>query len=532
MKLKKRKKMNRLTRGLTLVALGLSLVVALQLAALPALAQEELPKEDCAAGSGMAQTVPTQLPETQAPTTEETQLPTEPATLPPETTQATVPETTAQTVPETEPEDPYIEYTVPEGATLAAIAGHYGVAQQRLLDFNSLEELTPGQVIRVPVKPEWNIPPYEPPVRHQVEPGQNLAQVAQLYNVPLESLQRWNRNVSTNEVGRGQQLLIPKIPELAPSGKIIGYSTSCAANPDKPLEVPLYYQTDYPNEMYGSSTVSKGGCGITSLAMVATAMTGYTYTPDQLARYFGGRAENNMERLEYGSEKLGLPYWKSPNWNETYAALKQGKLVIALMEGNSLFTTTQHFIVLTGLTEEGRILVNDPYKPNYDKWDLKEGFQKGFTQNQLLLGYSGAWIYDPAQMPVQAPIYYEPELNRSFTRYPVIDLSVQDRELLARVLWVEARGESLEGQQAVAEVVFNRMISQQFSDTLRDVIYGKEQFRSVPHLDEAEPGQAQYQAIDRALYGKSILPTSVLYFSRYPTNDNFWGEIGHHIFCY
>ena len=206
--------------------------------------------------------------------------------------------------------------------------------------------------------------------------------------------------------------------------------------------------------------------------------------------------------------------------------------MIALMEGNSLFTTTQHFIVLTGLTEEGRILVNDPYKPNYDKWDLKEGFQKGFTQNQLLLGYSGAWIYDPAQMPVQAPIYYEPELNRSFTRYPVIDLSVQDRELLARVLWVEARGESLEGQQAVAEVVFNRMISQQFSDTLRDVIYGKEQFRSVPHLDEAEPGQAQYQAIDRALYGKSILPTSVLYFSRYPTNDNFWGEIGHHIFCY
>ena len=135
-------------------------------------------------------------------------------------------------------------------------------------------------------------------------------------------------------------------------------------------------------------------------------------------------------------------------------------------------------------------------------------------------------------MPEQAPIYAEPELDRSFTRYPVIELSDADRDLLARVIWAEARGESLEGQQAVAEVVFNRMISAQFSDTLRDVVYGDKQFRSVPHLKDAEPWQAQYQAIDRALYGKSILPAAVLYFSRTPTNDSIWGEIGHHIFCY
>ena len=53
-------------------------------------------------------------------------------------------------------------------------------------------------------------------------------------------------------------------------------------------EVPLYFQNDYPDQRYGNGTVATSGCGITSLAMVATAMTGYVYRPDELADYFGG----------------------------------------------------------------------------------------------------------------------------------------------------------------------------------------------------------------------------------------------------
>lgn len=525
-----------------IMAAGLSLLLLAQLGAAPVQALETVPTTQETVGqeeAAAAQTTqPVTLPqetETVPPTqpTDETSQPTlQPSeTAEPETEASEPPQ--EQTAP-TQPEKtkPYVEYTVPEGATLAAIAGHYGVSQQALLELNGITEITPGQTLRVPAKPEWGIEPYVPPQRHTVEPGQTLTQIAEMYGVPLESLRRWNNVPTGGSVGRGVELLIPVIQKPGPFGKIVGYSPSCASRPGEPLQVPLYYQNDYPSEMYGIGTVAKDGCGITSLAMVATALTGHPYKPDELARYFGGCAESNMARLEYGSEVLQLPFWKSPNWNETYAALKEGKLVIALMAGNSLFTTTQHFIVLTGLTEDGKVLVNDPFKPNYEKWDLKEGFANGFSVNQMLLGYSGAWIYDPAQMPEQAPIYAEPELDRSFTRYPVIELSDADRDLLARVIWAEARGESLEGQQAVAEVVFNRMISAQFSDTLRDVVYGDKQFRSVPHLKDAEPWQAQYQAIDRALYGKSILPAAVLYFSRTPTNDSIWGEIGHHIFCY
>lgn len=294
-------------------------------------------------------------------------------------------------------------------------------------------------------------------------------------------------------------------------------------------DIPLYFQNDYPDTMYGYGTVESSGCSITCLAMVATYLTGETYLPDQLARYFGGRAANNMARMEYGSDMMQLPYEKNTNWHTTLAALKEGKIAIALMNENSVFTDSQHFVVLTGITADGKILVNDPYLPNYGKMEL--AFVDGFNQLTISNGYSGGWVYDPAAMPEEPFLYYE-ELPQVEKRFPDIHLNQEDRQLLARVVWVEARGESFEGQQAVAEVVLNRMASGKFSDSLRGVIYAEGQFRSVDFLDEAEPYQTQYEAIDRALNGPYVLPEDVYFFATYPTNDKMWGKIGGHIFCY
>ena len=298
------------------------------------------------------------------------------------------------------------------------------------------------------------------------------------------------------------------------------------------VSIPLYYQTDYPDVLYGAGTIESSGCGITSMAMIASYLTGYAYMPDELAYYFGGRAENNIARLECAAETLGIPYERPENWHYTYAALKQGKCAIVLVASPSEFTDGQHFIVLTGLTEDGKILVNDPYEPNYTKWSLKEGFQTGFTEGQIMAGYQGAWVFDKTEMPTNVKRYTEALPETAVSRYPDIDLTFAERQLLARVVWVEARGESARGQQAVAEVVFNRLMSDGFPDNLRDVIYGENQFRSVKFLDDAEPGQAQYQAIENAIYGPYVLPTDVIYFARYATNNNVWGTIGGHIFCY
>lgn len=294
---------------------------------------------------------------------------------------------------------------------------------------------------------------------------------------------------------------------------------------------PLYFQTDYPNNMFGSGTIANNGCSITCLAMVASYLTGHEYLPDELAGYFGGVAENNIERLEKGAEAMQLPWEKMENFDKTIEALRDGRIIIALMESDSIFTSSQHFIVLTGYNEDGLIMVHDPYEPNYEKWDLKRAFREGFTEGDICCGFSGAWAFDKDAMPEDPFLYFEEDL-RGEPRYPDIQLTYEERQLLARVIWVEAQGECEEGQQAVAEVVLNRMASPNFGNTLKGVIYGEGQFRSVPYLEDAEPHQAQYEAIEAAIYGPYVLPENVVHFATYPTNSSVWGQIGGHIFCY
>ena len=52
-------------------------------------------------------------------------------------------------------------------------------------------------------------------------------------------------------------------------------------------------------------------------------------------------------------------------------------------------------------------MVQDPYAPNYDYWLLKNGFQNGFEEGDLLCGYSGGWIYEVTAMPEEPFIYVE-----------------------------------------------------------------------------------------------------------------------------
>ena len=111
-------------------------------------------------------------------------------------------------------------------------------------------------------------------------------------------------------------------------------------------------------------------------------------------------------------------------------------------------------------------------------------------------------------------------------------ISHAERELIARVVYLEARGEPAAGQQAVAEVVLNRVAAENFPDSVEAVICQGGQFSTAPYLSEAAPGEAQYAAVDAALSGENILPPDVVYFSREGENDRVWGSIGNHVFCY
>lgn len=111
------------------------------------------------------------------------------------------------------------------------------------------------------------------------------------------------------------------------------------------------------------------------------------------------------------------------------------------------------------------------------------------------------------------------------------EITAEERELLARVVYAESNTETLEGQIAVAQVVLNRVRSESFPDTVSEVIYQERQFSTAPILGSVVPNETNYEAVDAA-FETEVVPYEVLYFSRGAENDRVWGQIGAHVFCY
>lgn len=290
--------------------------------------------------------------------------------------------------------------------------------------------------------------------------------------------------------------------------------------------VPVYFQTDYPHIRYGDGNMATSGCGPTSLSMVATYLTGYDYTPDRIAGFFMG-GENNVIRLEYGSDQLNLPWRKAVDFYDAYEALKQGDVAIAMMGPESYFTTSQHFLVMAGVTEDGRILINDPMKPHYSNGVLDWGLRHGLKPGEVLRGFCGAWVYDVSAM--DTPQYRHEEAYRK-PRYPWESLSDRDRTLLAAYLQFQAEDRTRQCQQAIAEVLLNRMAYWMFSDTLEGVLYTDGLLKSA--LDDMHPTQEQYDAVDRAFQGPYLLPPDVVYYGSAIPNGNICRQFDGMTFCY
>jgi len=202
-----------------------------------------------------------------------------------------------------------------------------------------------------------------------------------------------------------------------------------------------------------------------------------------------------------------------------------------MMNKNSMFTWKDHYIVVTGVNENGKYTVLDTNRDHYSKESLERAFEEGFSEGDLLRGYTCAWLYDKSMMP-EEPFIYEPEPPAEISRYGDLELTDEEKNLIARLICMEAGSEPFEGQQAVAEVILNRLASGRFQSSIRNIIYAPEQFAAVPYLYQAEPDYTQYKAIEQAQYGPYVLPEDVVFYAKFKVNDNYWGQIGAHYFCY
>ena len=113
-----------------------------------------------------------------------------------------------------------------------------------------------------------------------------------------------------------------------------------------------------------------------------------------------------------------------------------------------------------------------------------------------------------------------------------------DRYLLAKVIYAEARGESYTGQVAIGAVVLNRVEDSRFPNTIVGVIYQPWAFTAVNDGQiNLEPNQKAYQAADDALNGWDPTYGCVYYYNpQTATSKWIWTttkvtQIGKHIFA-
>lgn len=147
-------------------------------------------------------------------------------------------------------------------------------------------------------------------------------------------------------------------------------------------QIPLFLQWNkrWGYRQYGDNIIAINGCGPVCLSMVAVGLTGdTTLNPKVIADYsqkegfYENEAGTSWLLMSKGAKRFGL---KSSEIILDAGAitkeLKNGRPIIASV-GPGDFTTTGHFIVLRGITSDGKALIHDPnsIEISSKEWDLK-----------------------------------------------------------------------------------------------------------------------------------------------------------------
>jgi len=150
---------------------------------------------------------------------------------------------------------------------------------------------------------------------------------------------------------------------------------------DGATDVIYYNQMDsrWADEPYGTDKIGGYGCAPTSIAMVISSLTSTIMDPIQMAQWsyehgYWCSESGSYHTLIPGAAKvfgLAVEGCGSEDRQKIVDALSSGKLVVALMSKGH-FTNSGHFMVLRGMTSEGKILVADPgsNKRSNQEWDL------------------------------------------------------------------------------------------------------------------------------------------------------------------
>lgn len=138
-----------------------------------------------------------------------------------------------------------------------------------------------------------------------------------------------------------------------------------------------YYSTDPLNRnQFGGATIKSHGCGPTSVAIIASSMLGREITPIETTSKVclnGGCTSGgsyNKVLADTLRKDYGLNVTTTTNDQLVINALSTNNALVIAHMGPGTFTTGGHYIVLTGVSADGKVSVADPgsRKRTQQKW--------------------------------------------------------------------------------------------------------------------------------------------------------------------
>ncbi len=175
-----------------------------------------------------------------------------------------------------------------------------------------------------------------------------------------------------------------------------------------------------------------------------------------------------------------------------------------------------------------------------DVWDLQYRLKALGLFDLKLTGYYGTSTKSSVQnfqqtYGLQKDGVSGPQTREALKKY---SLNQSEMDILARVIYSEARGESYKGQVAVGAVVMNRIQAEGFPDNIKDVVFQPRAFTAV---DDGQywltPDNTAYLAAQDAVRGWDPTYGSLYYFNpETATSEWIWSrpqkvKIGNHIFA-
>lgn len=159
-------------------------------------------------------------------------------------------------------------------------------------------------------------------------------------------------------------------------------------------DIPVYLQQDFPTTLYNYSSLAKNGCGITTLAMLATYMSDTWLTPPMLAaRYPQYKSSLGTDARIFADTAPELGYFLEAsyfNYPETVEALAQGK-VTSCLQYPGLFTRQGHYLIMAGHNPDGTISLRDSNIYNYGT--IHSHKDDRFTWSQITAKGVMYWIW-------------------------------------------------------------------------------------------------------------------------------------------